>query len=288
MSKLLIAKPIIDSSIEELKQRTLELKNKGLAPKMGVILVGENQASLSYIKNKRKMCQDIGAEFELFQLDENITKEEFLEKVNFLNTESSFTGCFVQLPIPKQLKELDTSTLINPNKDIDGFHTNSTVALYRDTGDAFIPCTPKGILKMLDHYQYDIEGKNIVIIGRSFIVGKPLFLLLSNKSATVTLCHSKTVSLQDVTKSADIIISAVGSAKYLTEDYLNNNGQQVVIDVGMNRDPEGKLCGDVDFSNVQDKVASITPVPGSVGPMTVLTLLENLIIATEKSLETNL
>jgi methylenetetrahydrofolate dehydrogenase (NADP+)/methenyltetrahydrofolate cyclohydrolase len=287
MSTLLTAKPIIDLSIKKLKEDSLRLKNKGLAPKMGVILVGDNQASLSYIKNKRKMCQDIGAEFELFHLDEDTSEEKFLKQVASLNNDTSFTGCFIQLPIPKQLEHLDISTLINPYKDIDGFHSNSTTSLYRNTGDSFIPCTPKGILKMMDHYGLEIEGKNIAIIGRSFIVGKPLSLLLSNRNATVTLCHSKTIKLQEITKRADIIISAVGSPQYLDYNFVNEDLNQIVIDVGINRDIAGKLCGDVNFDSIKDKVSAITPVPGSIGPMTVLSLLENLILATDKALIKN-
>jgi methylenetetrahydrofolate dehydrogenase (NADP+)/methenyltetrahydrofolate cyclohydrolase len=285
MSKLLIAKPIIDLSIEELKKDVLDLKIRGLAPKMGVILVGDNQASLSYIKNKRKMCHEIGAEFELFQLDSEISEKDFLNKVDALNNDPSFTGCFIQLPIPRQLQHLNTAMLIDPIKDIDGFHSNSTVSLYRNSGDAFIPCTPKGILKMMEFYGISVEGKNITIIGRSFIVGKPLSLLLSNRDATVTLCHSKTKDLKKITKQADIIISAVGKAKYLDQSYINESSDQIIIDVGINKGSKGKLCGDVDFHKIKNLVSAITPVPGSVGPMTVLSLLENLIVATKKALK---
>ena len=285
MSKLLIAKPIVDNSLEMLKEKSKLFKNSGLVPKMGVILVGENQASLRYIRNKQKMCQKVGADFKLIQLPENTTVSDFLDTVSELNTDDSFTGCFIQLPVPKQLQGIDLASAISPDKDIDGFHANSSVSLYRNTKDSFVPCTPKGILKMFAHYNIDPKGKNIVVIGRSYIVGKPLSLLLSNEDATVTLCHSQTKNLTDHTKRADIIVSAVGNPKYINKNYINKDKDQIIIDVGINLDQDGKLCGDVDFDDIHNDVAAITPVPGSIGPLTVLSLIENLFIATENILK---
>lgn len=282
MFKLLTAKPIVDNTLENLKTRCLQLKNGGLPPKMSIILVGNNPASLIYIKNKKRLCQKIGANFELIQLDESITSKKFLSVVDKVNSDSETTGCFVQLPIPKQLHYLDTSTLISPEKDIDGFHQNSSIDLYFNKEKSFTPCTPKGIIKLLNHYKIKIPGKHIVIVGRSYIVGKPLSLLLSNLNATVTLCHSKTVNLKTHTRSADIIISATGMAQFLDETFVKDDKKQIIIDVGMNKAPNKEICGDVDFHKVKDKVFAITPVPGGVGPLTVLSLLENLIIATEK------
>ncbi len=284
MSKLLNAKPIVEKSIDSLQKRCGQLKIEGLEPKMAVILVGNSQASLTYIKNKKKLCQEIGASFELFHLDQNISEADFLKQVESINNDSKVTGFFIQLPLPKSLSHLNISKLVDPKKDVDGFHPNSSNALYLNKENAFIPCTPKGILKLLSFYNLDIEGKNIVIIGRSLIVGKPLSLLLSNKNATVTLCHSKTKNIKQHTKNADIIISAVGNSKFLTAEYLSEN-KPVIIDVGINRDENDKLCGDIDFESVKDKVSAITPVPGGVGPLTVLSLMENLIQATENILK---
>ena len=249
---------------------------------LSVILVGNNPASLLYIKNKKAFCEEVGAEFELIHLDEDTTEQTFIEQIEKVNTDKSITGLFVQLPVSKHLKHIDISNLVNPEKDVDGFHANSSLDLYRNTEKSFIPCTPKGILNILNHYEISIPGKNIVIIGRSYIVGKPLSLLLSNRDATVTLCHSKTINLKEITKNADIIISAVGIPKYLDSNYLSKAGNQILIDVGINKDVNNKTCGDIDFENVKNHVAAITPVPGGIGPLTVNSLIENLILATEK------
>lgn len=284
MTKILKAQPIVDNKIEYLKDKCSELTKKGLTPKLQVILVGDHPASLIYIKNKEKMCHRVGAEFSLVKLDSNISAEKFISEIDKMNNDSSITGCFVQLPIPKQLQSIDVTELINPEKDVDGFGPKSIVDIYKNAGDALIPCTPKGILGLLKHYQIDVESKNIVIIGRSLIVGRPLSLLLTNQNATVTICHSKTKNLKSFTKNADIIISAVGNPKFLTKDFFLDDKSQVLIDVGISKDEENKTVGDIDFNNVSPQVKSITPVPGGVGPLTVLSLIENLIIATENVL----
>lgn len=284
MSELLLSKPIVEKSLPELNKKCLSLKAQGLTPKMRVILVGENPASKLYIKNKKALCDKVGADFELIELPSDTLEENFLLEIKKMNEDNLVTGCFVQLPVPKQLAHIDTVNLIHPDKDIDGFHSNSALALYRNTEKSFIPCTPKGILKLCDYYNIALEGQQIVIIGRSYIVGKPLSLLLSNKNATVTLCHSKTQNLQKITQQADIIISARGEPRYLDQSYLKKDKSQIIIDVGINKDNNDTTCGDADFENIKDLVKAITPVPGGVGPLTVLSLIENLILSTQKIL----
>jgi methylenetetrahydrofolate dehydrogenase (NADP+)/methenyltetrahydrofolate cyclohydrolase len=280
MATLIKSKPLIDSSLPQLAHEVEKLKTK---PRMRVILVGDNPASLAYVGHKEKMCKKIGAEFDLVKLDTNITREQFLAEIKKLNEDSSIHGGFVQLPLPEHLKDIDTTELINNKKDVDGFGIESFMGLIKDDYKrAFIPCTPKGILKLLKHFEIPIKSQNITIIGRSLIVGKPLFLLLQAEGATVTLCHSKTKDLKEHTKSADIIISAVGKKRFLTEEYFKNDQSQVLIDVGINKDSNGKLCGDMDLNNIQNQVKAITPVPGGVGPMTVFSLMENLILATQR------
>lgn len=281
MAKLLLAKDVVENKIPSLNNKCLELSRQGLTPKMRVILVGDSAASLLYIKNKRRLCEKVGADFELVELDEDVSEENFLREIKKMNTDDTVTGCFVQLPIPKHLQNIDVTNLINPLKDVDGFHGDSIVNIYKDSGDGFVPCTPKGILGMCDHYNINLNGKHVVVIGRSLIVGKPVSMLLTNRDATVTLCHSRTSDLSHFTKQADIIISAVGRARYLNASFINKEKQQVIIDVGINKDENNKTCGDVDFESVKDSVAAITPVPGGVGPLTVLSLIENLILATE-------
>ncbi len=284
MTKILDAKSIIESKIDNLTQTCQLLKEQGLGPKLSVILVGENQASVLYVRNKERFCDRIGAEFELIKLPESISEKEFLSQLNRVNNDDSVTGCFVQLPVPKQLSHLDITQLINPEKDVDGFHLQTINDLYLNKLDNFIPCTPKGIVTLLQENQITIEGKNVVIIGRSHIVGKPLSLLMQALNATVTLCHSKTKNIKEHTQLADIIISAVGIPHLITPDYINPTRKQVVIDVGMNK-LAGKTVGDVDFEAVKDLTSAITPVPGGVGPMTVFSLMQNLLLSTERILK---
>lgn len=280
MVTIIKSKPLIDNSLPQLALEVEKLKTK---PKMRVILVGNNPASLAYVGHKEKMCKKIGAECDLVKLDANVKREEFLAEIKKLNEDSSIHGGFVQLPLPEHLKDIDTTELINNKKDVDGFGIESFMGLIKDDHTrAFIPCTPKGIIRLLKHFEIPIKYQNITIIGRSLIVGKPLFLLLQAEGATVTLCHSKTKDLKQHTKSADIIISAVGKERFLTKKYFKSDQSQVLIDVGINKDSNGKLCGDMDFDNIQDQVKAITPVPGGVGPMTVFSLMENLILATQR------
>lgn len=286
MTKLLLAKTLIDSNLPLLANKCAKLKAQGVTPKIKIILVGENSASRVYVNHKKTLCEKVGAEFELNHLPETVSKQDFLNAINDMNNDPKVTGCFVQLPVPAHLQDIDITQLINPDKDVDGFHSRSFINIYKNSNVTFYPCTPKGIVTLLKHYDIPISGKHIVVIGRSLIVGKPLSLMFSNLNATVTMCHSKTHQLEMHTRAADIIVAAVGIPKYLTTKHFRNDNSQVVVDVGMNRDENGKLCGDVDFENVKDQLAAITPVPGGVGPLTVYSLIENLMAATENILQT--
>lgn len=284
MAKLLESKSVVDSHLVKLKDRVAQLSHKGIVPQMRVILVGQNPASLVYVKNKKALSEKVGALCTIDQLNESITPDEFVKHLKSIVSDKSIHGCFVQLPLPSQLKEVPIAELIPPDMDVDGFTPQSLFSLMEgDKGEkALLPCTPKGIITLLQNYNIEIAGKNIVIIGRSMIVGKPMSYLLSNYDATVTLCHSKTKNIRTHTEQADIIIVAIGVAEYLDETFLNKSKNQIIIDVGMNKKTDGKLCGDVNFTRVQAHCSAITPVPGGVGPMTVLSLIENLIIAAER------
>lgn len=285
VDKLLKSKPVIDKRVDDLKNKCSKLKDRGIVPNMKVILVGDNPASVIYTRNKKKFMERIGAECEIIKLPKDLDEWEFLKKVEEISTNDKVHGCFVQLPLPVQLSHIDVGELIPPHKDVDGFHSkNIYQMMHGDSGEkALLPCTPKGMITLMQEYGIDLNGKNVVMIGRSMIVGKPMAMLLLNHNATVTICHSRTKNLQEQTKNADIIISAIGKAKFLTQDFLRESKDQVIIDVGMNHDESGKLCGDVDFNGVQDHCAQITPVPGGVGPMTILSLAENLVTAASKS-----
>jgi methylenetetrahydrofolate dehydrogenase (NADP+)/methenyltetrahydrofolate cyclohydrolase len=285
-AKILAASPAVEQIKNDLRRRCDQLKAKGSTPSMSVVLVGDNPASLSYIKNKRKLCLEIGADFDLVQLPSSISQEEFLKKIEQLNHDPKINGIIIQLPVSEQLKDLPLHNLVVPVKDIDGFHDLNTQALYLGSTDLklLLPCTPKGVIHLLKHYEIPVAGKHVVIIGRSLIVGKPLSMLLSNMNATVTLAHSRTVNLPSFTRSADIVISAVGIPHYLNASHFNLEKKTVVIDVGINS-YQGKLAGDIDLQAIQQVVAAVSPVPGGVGPMTVVSLIENLITATEKQLK---
>lgn len=285
-ARILAAAPVVAHIKEDLIKRCASLKEKGITPHMCVVLVGNNPASMSYVKNKKKMCEEIGAKFELAHLPDDISADDFLKKLSDLNANPSINGIIIQLPVSAQLKNLNLPNLVSPEKDIDGFHGQNTQNLYLGSTDLslMLPCTPKGIVNLLNFYQIDVKGKNIVVVGRSLIVGKPLAMLLSNLDATVTLAHSRTKNLQELTKQADIVVSAIGRAHLFDHTYFNPQKNTVVIDVGMNT-MGGKLTGDVDQNDVLEYVRAITPVPGGVGPMTVISLIQNLIFATENQLK---
>ncbi len=280
--QILKAQPVVSSIKNDLILRCNNLKQRGFVPKMSVVLVGDNPASLSYVRNKKKMCEEIGGEFELHQLSDNISESDFLREVDKLNHDPKVHGIIIQLPVGKNLKDLNVFELIQPHKDIDGFHPENTKKLYlgETNLNLLLPCTPKGIVRLLNHYRITIEGKRILVIGRSLIVGKPLSMLLSNLNATVTLAHSGTKNLKELTNSSDIIITAIGRPKYLDQSFFSHNPSAVVVDVGISSF-NSQIVGDVNFDQVAPIVSAISPVPGGVGPMTVVSLIENLISATE-------
>jgi len=261
-----------------LKVECEELKDKGIKPKLAVIMVGDDKASQVYVRNKSKACNEIGIEFEEFLLKEDTKQEELIKLIEDLNKEKTVHGILLQSPIPKHLDINEAFRKIAPEKDVDGFNPVNVGKLCLNQ-DTFVSCTPYGIMKMFEEYNIDLTGKELVIIGRSNIVGKPLIQCCLNKNATVTVCHSKTKDLKEHTKRADIVIAAIGKSKFITEDMIKKDA--VVIDVGINRGEDGKLTGDVDFENVSKKASYITPVPGGVGPMTIAMLMNNVIKASK-------
>lgn len=265
---------------EEIKARVATLKDKGCQPGLAVILVGDNQASHTYVRNKQKSTIEVGMKSELIELPATITEEELLEQVTKLNNDDSIHGILVQLPLPKHIDENLVISAIDPTKDVDGFHPVN-VGKMMIGQRAFLSCTPYGIIKLLERTGTEIRGKHAVIVGRSNIVGKPMGQLLLQRDATVTYCHSKTKDLTSFTKQADILIVAIGQAKFITGEQVKEGA--VVIDVGMNRDENGKLCGDVDFATAKEVASAITPVPGGVGPMTITMLLRNTLQSAEQA-----
>jgi len=259
--------------------RTTALKVRGITPGLAVILVGENPASQVYVRNKVKACHDSGLHSILEKHPDSLTQEALLDRIGALNQDTSIHGILVQLPLPKHIDAQKVIEAIAPAKDVDGFHIASAGALM--TGmPGFWPCTPYGCMKMLESIGYELKGKHAVVIGRSNIVGKPMALMLLQKNATVTICHSATQNLKAITLQADVIVAAVGKRNILTADMVKPGA--VVLDVGMNRNAEGKLCGDVDFAGVEQVAGYITPVPGGVGPMTITMLLVNTLEAAER------
>ena len=266
---------------EEVAQRVSALKTQGITPGLAVILVGENPASQVYVRNKVKACHDTGMHSVLETYPDSMTEAELLARVEALNADPSIHGILVQLPLPAHIDAQKVIEAISPEKDVDGFHVASAGALM--TGlPGFWPCTPYGCMKMLESIGYELKGKHAVVIGRSNIVGKPMALMLLAKDATVTICHSRTADLKAQTLQADVIVAAVGRRNVLTADMVKPGA--VVIDVGMNRNDEGKLCGDVDFAGVKEVAGWITPVPGGVGPMTITMLMVNTLASAENTL----
>lgn len=279
MSQIIDGKELAKHIREELKEEVKELKNAEIYPKLAVIMVGDDPASKVYVRNKSRACEDVGIEYEEYLLPAKTTREELLELIEKLNNDERVHGILVQSPLPEGLDANEAFRTILPKKDVDGFHPVNVGKLSLNQ-DCFVSCTPYGIIKMLEAYNVPIEGANAVIIGRSNIVGKPLAQCLLNKNATVTICHSKTKNLREITKKADILIAAIGKSKFVTEDMVKENA--TVIDVGINRNEEGKLVGDIDFENIKEKVSFITPVPGGVGPMTIAMLMYNVVKAAKQ------
>lgn len=286
MEKILYAKPVIDNEIEVLKKKCLELNSKGVHPSLKVILVGKDAGSVIYTRNKKRFCEKIGADCEIVKLDEQVSENDFLEIVENYNNDSQVYGILIQLPLPASLSHIDTTNLVRPEKDVDGFHFYNVAKLFAgNKGDKeLIPCTPKGIVTMCRHYGIELEGKKVAIVGRSIIVGKPLSLLLTNHNATVTLAHSRTTNLKEITRDADIIITAIGNPKMFGKEYFRNDQSQIVLDVGISSMPEGGIAGDCDFHQIKDQLKAITPVPKGIGPMTIFSVAQNLLQASENSL----
>lgn len=267
----------------EIAEGVKRLKEKGITPGLAVVLVGNNPASRTYVKSKQKTCIDLGMHSLLVELPETVSETELLTKINELNSDDSIHGILVQLPLPKQIDDTKVIEAISPIKDVDGFHPINIGRMM--TGqDAFLPCTPYGVMVMLEETGIPIQGKHVVIVGRSNIVGKPSGQLFLNANATVTYCHSKTTDLTYFTQQADILVAAIGKANFITADHVKEGA--VVIDVGINRNEAGKLCGDVAFDEVKEKAGYITPVPKGVGPMTITMLMFNTLKAAEKSAAT--
>lgn len=257
-------------------KETQELMAKGITPGLAVIIVGEDPASQVYVRNKERACEEVGFFSEKYALPENTTQAELNALVDELNNRADINGILCQLPLPSHLDDKEVINRINPIKDVDAFHPVNVGAIM--IGDYnFLPCTPAGVMELIHSTGVEVTGKKAVVIGRSNIVGKPMAMLLLHENATVEITHSKTRNLADITKEADILVAAIGRAKFVTADMVKEGA--VVIDVGMNRDENGKLCGDVDFEAVKDKCAFITPVPGGVGPMTISMLMQNTLTA---------
>ncbi len=267
----------------ELKEKIEAFSAKnGFTPGLAVIIVGNDPASAVYVRNKENACAAVGIHSETFRLPEDTTEEELLALIRKLNTDEKLHGILVQLPLPKQISEERVIATISPRKDVDAFHAENVGRIM--TGNYhFVPCTPAGVMALLERYNIEVQGKRCVVIGRSNIVGKPQAMLLLEKNGTVTVCHSRTQNLPSVTREADIIVAAVGRPNFVTADMVKEGA--TVIDVGINRLPDGKLCGDVAFEEVEKKAYAITPVPGGVGPMTVTMLLYNTLTAAEESLK---
>ena len=262
---------------ERVRQQTLQLKNDyNITPGLAVVIVGDDPASRVYVNNKKKACEVVGFKSEEYALPAGTTQEELLDLVKTLNTKEDINGILVQLPLPKHLDDKAVIEAIDPKKDVDAFHAVNVGKIMLGEYD-FLPCTPAGVMEMLHSYDIPVEGKECVVIGRSNIVGKPMGMLLLHENGTVTICHSRTKNLAEVCRRADILVAAVGIPKFVKADMVKEGA--VVIDVGMDRDENGKLCGDVDFENVKDKCSFITPVPGGVGPMTISTLMKNTLKA---------
>ncbi len=278
MAKIIDGKKISTEIKQELKEKVAAYKEQGIEITLAVVKVGNDPASAVYVRNKEKACEYVGIKSRTLALPEETTEEELLNIVEELNQDKTVNGILVQLPLPKHIDESKILLAIDSRKDVDGFHPVNVGKMVIGE-DTFLPCTPAGIIEMLKRSNIEIAGKECVVIGRSNIVGKPMSMLMLKENATVTMTHSKTKDLKEVTKRGDILIAAIGKAKFVTAEYVKEGA--VVIDVGMDRDENGKLCGDVDFASVEPKTLAITPVPGGVGPMTVTMLLVNCLRSVE-------
>lgn len=285
MAEIIDGKALAKKIRMELKEEVEKLKKKNIFPKLAVIMVGEDKASKVYVRNKSKACEEIGVEYEEFLLKDDTKMEDLLNLIEKLNNRPDINGILLQSPIPKHLDINKAFNKIDYRKDVDGFNPVNVGKLVIGE-DCFISCTPFGVMKMLEEYGIEIEGKNAVVVGRSNIVGKPLAQCLLKKNATVTICHSRTKNIHEITNNADILVAALGKPKYIKENMVKEGA--VVIDIGINRGDDGKLVGDVDFENVSKKASYITPVPGGVGPMTIAMLMNNVVKAAKEQKKLNL
>ncbi|EAE4597334.1 bifunctional methylenetetrahydrofolate dehydrogenase/methenyltetrahydrofolate cyclohydrolase FolD [Listeria monocytogenes] len=279
MGEIIDGKKLAKEIQEKVTREVAELVKEGKKPGLAVVLVGDNQASRTYVRNKQKRTEEAGMKSVLIELPENVTEEKLLSVVEELNEDKTIHGILVQLPLPEHISEEKVIDTISYDKDVDGFHPMNVGNLFIGK-DSFVPCTPAGIIELIKSTGTQIEGKRAVVIGRSNIVGKPVAQLLLNENATVTIAHSRTKDLPQVAKEADILVVATGLAKFVKKDYIKPGA--VVIDVGMDRDENNKLCGDVDFDDVVEEAGFITPVPGGVGPMTITMLLANTLKAAKR------
>lgn len=276
MAKLIDGKAIREYNLDKISAEVAELKEKGVEPALAVIIVGSDPASRVYVNNKKTACERVGMRSLEFAMPEETTTEELLALIDKLNADASVSGILCQLPVPKHIDKNAVLRRIRPEKDVDCFHPENVGLLSTGMGK-LMPCTPMGMMKMLEYEGIEVEGKHCVIIGRSDIVGKPMAMLMLSKSATVTICHSKTVDLPSITRQADILVAAVGIPNFVKADMVGEGA--IVLDVGINRNENGKLCGDVDYASVEPVAGAITPVPGGVGPMTIAMLLTNTLKA---------
>ena len=276
MAQLIDGKKISQEIKDELKEKVASLKAQGVEGALAVIQVGNDPASSVYVRNKKKACEYIGIRSESYELPEETSEEELLALIERLNADEKINGILCQLPVPAHMDENKLIRAISPEKDVDGFHTQNVGALVVGQS-GFVSCTPAGVIQLLKRSGVEIAGKHCVVVGRSNIVGKPMALLMLQENATVTICHSRTADLQSMCRQADILIVAVGRPKMITAEYVKEGA--VVIDVGIHRQEDGKLCGDVDFAQVESKASAITPVPGGVGPMTIAMLMNNCVEA---------
>lgn len=281
MATILDGRKVSDSLLEKVKNEVEILKKHGVNPKLVVVVVGNDSASAVYVGKKQEACGKVGILSQKISLPEETSQDELLGIIERLNGDNSVNGVIVQMPLPRHMNPNVVIKAINPYKDVDGFHAYNIGKMFIDKDfEDMSPCTPKGITKILDFYGIDVSGMDCLVIGRSNIVGKPMGVMLLNRNATVTMAHSKTKDLKKYSTQADLVVVAVGKAKFLTADMVKEG--VILIDVGMNRGPDGKLCGDSDFEEVSKKASMITPVPGGVGPMTVACLLENTVTAAKK------
>ncbi len=280
-STLYKGKPVADSLKEDLKERITRLKEEGLLPKLTIIRVGNNEDDLSYERGIRKNCQNLEIEVETLELPVDVSQADLEKTLTQANEDEKTHGIMIFRPLPRHLDEERIASLINPEKDVDSMNPENLSNLFLGKDKGFVPCTPQAVIDLLDFYNFDFEGANVVILGRSLVVGKPLAMLFLEKNSTVTICHSRTKNTKEITKNADLVVAALGRAKMIDDSYFSKD--TIVVDVGINVDEEGKLCGDVDREKVEGKVKALTPVPGGIGSVTSTVLMDHIVRACENS-----